>query len=104
MRGEKTMKNNFETIQPTQLLNVYKDFYGMLTKYYTYHADTCSIDELHIACRMGTHLEDNIHKILFTVYLIEYWNAWFIDVLDGKYKYIHMINMVWSSWLEYMAK
>ena len=98
------MRNNFETIQPSQLLNVYKDFYGMLTKYYTYHADDCDIDELHIACRMGTHLEDNIHKILFTVYLIEYWNAWFIDVLDGEYKYIHMINMVWDSWLEYMAK
>lgn len=95
------MRNN-ETIQPSQILNIYKDFYGMLTKYYTYHADDCDIDELHIACRMGNL--DNIHKTLFTTYLIEYWNAWFIDVLDGGYKYIHMINMVWSSWVEHMSR
>ena len=42
--------------------------------------------------------DDN--KVCLVTYLEEYWNAWFMSIVNQEFKYMNLTQTVWDSWLE----
>ena len=47
---------------------------------------------------------DKIHQTLFMMYILEYWNGYAMDIIDQKYKYVNLTEMVRLAYLEHMAR
>lgn len=94
----KEIKKEMETMCYRGL---FLDFMGMALHGY---ADSPKADAkicfgLGMMCGVSREESEKLMK-----YLIENWKAWLMDILDGKYKYVNLTEIVYSSWLEYKAK
>ena len=84
---------------PICLKGAFSDYKGMLVDY------ICKGDaDLDLAltgcaiCKL-----DEIHRQLFMVYILEYWNAYTMDIINGTYRFINYTSMVYQSFIEHMA-
>ena len=81
------------------LYGAFLDFKGMLVSYAKNNADFETIGSTYIISRL-----DKTHSVLFMVYVLEYWNAYVMDIIEGKYCHVKLTEMVFNSWLEHMGK
>ena len=92
---------NVEKMTLEQIKNTYADFKGLLVKYANANGTTLDLDILHAAIKIT--MLDEIHRILFMIYILEYWYAYAMDIINGKYAYINYTPMVWDSFREHLA-
>ena len=94
----KQMKITKETTVEN-LYEAFRDFRGAVNNYLVnYNAD------LNFALfAVSISKMDKIHQSLFMVYLLEYWYAYTMDIINGDYKYVNVTNIVWKSWKEHMV-
>lgn len=95
---------NTVVIKKETEINVYGaflDFRGMLIEYFCKNSNA-NLEIGHTAMKID--LMDKIHQTLFMVYILEYWNAYTMDIINGNYNYVNLTSMVWNSWLEHMAR
>lgn len=88
-------------IKVTNMRGAFLDFMGMALHGY---ADSPKADAkicFHLGMMCGVSKEESEQLMS---YLIEYWNAYAMDIINGKYKYISLTEVVYSSWLEYKHK
>lgn len=93
-----------KTITVTEISNyrgAFLDFKGMALHGYadSQKADAKICFTLGMMC--GVSKEESE---LLMEFLIEYWNAWTMDIIYGTYKYVNLTETVYSSWLGYKAK
>ena len=81
------------------LYEAFRDFRGSVNNYLT--NNNADLDFALFAVSISTM--DQINQVLFMVYLLEYWNAYTMDIVNGEYKYVNLTNIVWKSWKEHMA-
>lgn len=90
-----------EATEITNLRGLFLDFKGMALHGYadSPKADAKICFTLGMMC--GVSKEES--ELLMN-FLIEYWNAWTMDIIYGTYKYVNLTETVYSSWLGYKAK
>ena len=97
-----------ETMNPVKIKSVteikslygaFLDFKGMLVSYAKNNTDFRTIGSAYIINRL-----DKVHGALFMVYVLEYWNAYAMDIIEGKYNHVKLTEIVLNSWLEHMGK
>ena len=89
------------TMETTNVYKVFLNFKKMLSDYFikNYNAD---LEIGRIAFKLAAM--DKIHQTLFMIYVFEYWNAYAMDIINGKYNYVNLTELVYNSWLEHMAR
>ena len=91
------VKNAVETMC---LRGAFADFKGMAEEYAERkNSDSKTSFILGKICAMSES-----ESISFIQYILDDWNAYSFDVINGKYKYVNLTEIVYSSWLEYKAK
>lgn len=90
-----------EKVEVYNLENTFNDFKDMLVSYANANGKKLDLDILRTALKIT--MFDKIHSVLFMGYILEYWYAYTIDVINGKYTYINFTPMVYDSFLEHMA-
>lgn len=88
--------------EPT-VINVrglFLDFVGMASHGYATlpKADTKICFYLGMMCGV-----DKEESEWLTIYLLENWYAYIMDIVDGNYKYVNLTEMVYKAWLEHKA-
>lgn len=94
---------NTVVIKKETEINVYGaflDFKGMVVNYIENH--NADLDFALFGCWICKM--DRIHQTLFMMYILEYWNAYAMDIINGEYKYVNLTDMVRLSYLEHMAR
>ena len=84
------------------LYGAFLDFKGMLVNYANNNAQKLDFETL--GCAYIINRLDKMHSILFVKYLIEYWTAYTMDIIDGRYNYVKLTEMVFNSWLEHKTR
>jgi hypothetical protein len=89
------------TVKIINLRGAFLDFKNMAMYGYarSVNADTEICFYLGMMCGVNN---EEIEQLMS--YLLEYWNAYVMDIVDGRYKYVKLTEIVYSSWLEYKAK
>lgn len=100
-----TYKEGFYKIVPksttetevTNFIGAYADFAGMAQEYTNKpKADGETCFYLGKICSMNKS-----ESVSFMEYILDSWNAYAFDIINGNYKYIKMTRMVYESWVEY---
>ena len=94
------VKGQFNDID--YIYNVFKDFKGMLVPYVTDNGKTLDLDVLYATLYID-RLND-IRKPLFMIYILKYWYAYTMDIIEGKYEYVNYTPMVWSAFCRHMSR
>lgn len=92
---------------PINLLGTFMDYKGMLMSFMRKIDLDCSVSKLDLnllitgceICRL-----DEAHQVLFIMYILEYWNAYAMDIINGNYKHINCTSMIYNSWIKHMAE
>ena len=80
-------------------IRAYADFARMAFGYATTEAESETAFFLGAICNM-----DRVESIGFIKYILEYWNAYTMDMINGKHRYTYLTRMVYESWTEYNRK
>ena len=100
-----------ETMNPVKIKSVteikslygaFLDFKGMSISYAKKNANKLDVETL--GCIYIISRLDKVHGALFMVYVLEYWNAYAMDIIEGKYNHVKLTEIVFNSWLEHMGK
>ena len=86
-----------------QYYEMYRDFKGMLLSEFNgkiMHTNSMRADSMRAMCKIADL--DRLHAIMFMVYICEYWHAYTMDIINGRFLYIHMTGIVWDSFVEYV--
>ena len=95
-----TVKNNEKVTEIVNAYGAFLDFKGSVANYIrNYNADLEFALFGYWICKM-----DKIHQTLFMMYILEYWNGYAMDIIDQKYKYVNLTEMVRLAYLEHMAR
>ena len=95
-----TVKNNEKVTEICNAYSAFLDFKGMVANYIRNYNVSLEFALFgYWICKM-----DKIHQTLFMMYILEYWNAYAMDIINGTYKYINLTDMVRVSYLEHMAR
>ena len=82
------------------LKEVFADYKGMLCEYA--QLSLANIDTKDVALKICNLNET--HQIMFADYITSRWEEYTKAIINGKYKYIHLTQMVYDSWVEYMKE
>ena len=92
---------NIERMTLEQIKHVFSEYKGMLVEYAKDHEATIDLNLLHTMLKIANL--DEIYGLLFMIYISKYWHAYTMDIIEGKYVYINYTDMVYNSFIEYMA-
>ena len=71
---------------------------NLLYYFATRKTESNSAGDMHIAIRIASM--GNNRSIMFAVYCLENWNAFYMDIVKGKMNYINLLETVWKSYME----
>lgn len=88
--------------------NIFDNFYAMFMKYcgrYTRYAKyPIELDPCVLLCFVRMDKMDISTREAFIGYLLEYWQAYTMSILNGEFKYMNCTEIVYSSWVDYITK
>lgn len=88
---------NTNVTEITNLIGAFMDFEGMAMEYIAKrNADEDASYALQEMCVMN-----KMEKVSFMAYLLEYWNAYTMDIINGNYCYIKFSSIVYQAWEDY---
>lgn len=89
-----------DTMETTCLHELYLEFKGKSINYAKQpkaNGEVC----LYFGMICGMSKSESIS---FMEYILDDWNAYAFDIINGKYKYINFTEMVYNAWVEHKIK
>ena len=94
----KTVKIFKTTMEICNVYEAFRDFEGMLIRYFMKNHNA-NATVYNVALRITKM--NRTKQTFFIMYILEYWNEYAMDIINGEYNLINLTETVFDSWIKH---